>query len=280
MAHSLVQLVVAPADVELAGDVLRRGGASAIEERAAADGVVLLADAEPVAVARLVDGRWPVEVVAVDVDAALDGWRPYAGAHRVGRLVVRPPWVACSSGPDDVVVEIDPGRTFGSGSHPTTRLSLAALDAHRDEVRRAAVLDIGCGSGILAVAAARLGAPAVTAVDIDPEAVDVARANAARNDVEDRIDVSTRPAAEVGGRFGVVVANIDRQTAIDLAPTVAARLAPGGLAMVSGFLEATADAVVAAYAGFAVEGRLVEDGWAALALRYRPVRPRPAPGPP
>jgi ribosomal protein L11 methyltransferase len=268
MAHSLVRLVVSAADVEAAGDVLRRGGATAIEERDADDGFWLLADADAAAVARIADGRWSVEVVAVDLDAALDGWRPYARVHRVGpRIVVRPPWVPWAAGPGDVVVEVDPGHAFGSGSHPSTLLALAALDAHRDRVGEGAVLDVGCGSGILAVAAALLGAPAVTAVDVEPVAVEVTRANARRNWVADRVEASTTPATEIHGRFGVVVVNVDRRVVIDLAPAVAALAAPGGLVVLSGFLDAHTDEVVAAFPGLRVLDRRTEDGWAAVMLQ-------------
>ena len=269
MRQPLVELTVGADDVEAASDVLWVNGATAVEERPRSDGrITLVADAEASAVERAAAGRWPMEVIEVDPDAALDGWRRYARAERAGRrIVVRPPWVPFAAAPGDVVLEIDPGRAFGSGSHPSTRLALTAIDSLADEVIDAHVLDLGCGSGVLAVATVRLGAARVLAIDIDPVAVTVTAANAVRNGVADRVEVSAVPAAEVAGPFEVVLVNISRADAIELAPRVSTTVRPGGCAVIAGFLAVDSDGVADAYASMAVERRLIEAGWGALILR-------------
>ena len=139
-----------------------------------------------------VDSRWPAEVVAVDVDGALDAWRAFACAVPVGkRLLVRPPWVPAGPHRAAVDVLIDPERAFGSGAHASTRLALAQLDHLVRGGER--VLDAGCGSGVLGIAVLALGAAEAVGVDHDPAAVAASRANVARNGVGDRFTVTARP---------------------------------------------------------------------------------------
>jgi ribosomal protein L11 methyltransferase len=169
----------------------------------------------------------------------------------------------------DLLVSIDPGLAFGSGSHPTTRLVLAALEVM---VRPgASVLDVGTGTGVLAIAAARLGADRVVAVDIDAAAVDVARANAVRNGVDDRIALAVGGIAEVDSSapFDLVVANLSRLTLVDLADSIVGRLAPSGAALVTGILDEQVDDVVEAFgsSGAVEVGRESTGGWARLELR-------------
>ncbi|MCS7101319.1 MAG: 50S ribosomal protein L11 methyltransferase, partial [Burkholderiaceae bacterium] len=143
------------------------------------------------------------------------------GPIRIGRLCIVPSWHEPPN--DALVIRLDPGVAFGTGTHPTTRLCLRWLDAHPPRGLR--VLDYGCGSGILALAAAKLGAASVAATDIDPQAVTAARANAAANSVE---GVYTEPAALPAQPFDVVLANILTNPLKVLAPTLAARVAAGG----------------------------------------------------
>src|SRR5437762_1884353 len=133
-------------------------------------------------------------------------------------------------------ISIDPGSCFGSGSHPTTRMLLTLLERVVDEACAPTVLDVGTGSGILAVAAARLGAGRVTAIDIDPASPSVTLANAAVNGVADRIQASTTPleALPADERFDVVVANLSAATIAELAPALIARTAAGGILLLSG----------------------------------------------
>jgi ribosomal protein L11 methyltransferase len=198
-------------------------------------------------------------VVEIPADTWFDGWRAHARPQRGGRrFIVTPPWRPADAGPDDLVLYIDPGRAFGSGAHPSTRLVLAELEAL---VRRGAtVLDLGSGSGVLSIAAIRLGAASVCAVDIDPAATEATVANAARNDVDGAVTVTDRMP---DGPFDLAVANIGANALITLAPALVSRAAAVVLA---GFLDERADEVAAAYAaaGSPVAGRRGLEGWTAL----------------
>jgi len=164
--------------------------------------------------------------------------------------------------PDPAAINLilDPGMAFGTGSHPTTRLCLEWLAA---EVTPAiSVLDYGCGSGILAIAAAKLGAGDVTGVDIDEKAVETAATNAANNGVSLHLQVSARP---LDGTYQRVVANILTNPLKMLAPLLAARVAPGGKLALSGVLAEQAHEVIAAYAPFiALSVGASQDGWVRL----------------
>lgn len=175
------------------------------------------------------------------------------------QLWIVPSW---HDAPDAAAINIrlDPGMAFGTGSHATTRLCLDWLCAHAGP--GCSVLDYGCGSGILAIAAAKLGANAVVGVDIDPQALVAARENARHNDVIVEIRHSSEP---MTSQFDRVVANILTNPLCLLAPLLAARVAPGGLLALSGVLEPQAEAVRAAYAPYlALSVGAVEEGWARL----------------
>ncbi len=162
--------------------------------------------------------------------------------------------------PDGLILELDPGLAFGTGSHPTTRLCMEWLEAHPAPGKT--VLDYGCGSGILAMVAKKLGAAHVAGVDIDPQAIESARANAARNHCE--IDFCL-PDAFGAGKFDIVVANILSSPLKVMAPMLSGRVAPGGALVLSGVLARQAEEVAAAYAPFIKLGVWAEqDGWVAL----------------
>jgi len=171
------------------------------------------------------------------------------------------------SGRAQVVLELDPGLAFGTGTHPTTALCLEWLDgAVRDGER---VLDYGCGSGILALAALKLGAGHATAFDIDPQALHATRENAAKNGLADRIAV-VEHAAGVGGGFDVVLANILSGPLVELAPSLAARSRPGGALVLAGLLARQADEVARAYRPWFDIGPAADrEGWVLLAGRRR-----------
>jgi len=176
------------------------------------------------------------------------------------RLWIVPTWHAAPE-PDAVNVVLDPGAAFGTGSHPTTRLCLAWLE--RNVRAGDVVLDYGCGSGILAIAAMKLGAAAARAVDIDPLALESARYNASRNGV--RIDVIDAHAAFEGGAR-ITVANILANPLRMLAPTIASHTQSRGAIALSGILESQAAEVVAAYAPWAKLAVVArEAGWALVA---------------
>lgn len=169
--------------------------------------------------------------------------------------------------PDAVRVELDPGLAFGTGTHPTTALCLEWLDAQPLAGRE--VVDYGCGSGILAIAAAKLGAARVRAVDVDPQALIATRENAARNAVSDRLEITPEPALAACSA-DVLVANILATPLIELAPRFAAALRPGGLLALSGLLVEQAGAVTAAYRPcFHIATMTTRDGWVLLGGRRR-----------
>jgi ribosomal protein L11 methyltransferase len=159
-----------------------------------------------------------------------------------GRLWIVPSW---HETPDPAAVNLilDPGMAFGTGSHPTTRLCLEWLE--RNVSDGCTMLDYGCGSGILAIAAARLGAGQVAGVDIDPQAVDAARANAERNGVSALFADSAEP---VAGEYDLVVANILSNPLRVLAPAICAHVRRGGRLSLSGILREQADEIIAIYA--------------------------------
>ena len=145
-----------------------------------------------------------------------------------------------------IVVRLDPGLAFGTGTHPTTAMCLEWLDGI--DLEDKTVLDYGCGSGVLAIAAIKLGASAAVGMDIDPQAVTATMTNARRNDVSDRLTVLGSD-AEIRGRYDVVVANILAGPLAELAESLTARLSSGGKLALSGILSDQVEAVQAAYAG-------------------------------
>ena len=175
------------------------------------------------------------------------------------RLWIVPSWHEAPD-PAAINIELDPGMAFGTGSHPTTRLCLEWLC---DSITPGcSVLDYGCGSGILAIAAAKLGAGDVLGVDIDEKAVEAARDNAERNATTIRLQHSGTP---VGDTFDVVVANILTNPLCVLAPAIAARVAPGGKVALSGVLETQAEQVIEAWAPFiALQVGATHEGWIRL----------------
>lgn len=177
-----------------------------------------------------------------------------------GRLWIVPSWHTAPD-PDAIVLVLDPGMAFGTGSHPTTRLCLEWLE--RNVSPGVSLLDYGCGSGILAIAAARLGADDVLGVDIDPQAVSAAKSNAERNEVSAHFADS---AGEIKGQFDIVVANILSNPLKALAPAICSHARPGGKLALSGILAEQTEELIAAYAPWiplAVAD--TREGWVCLA---------------
>ncbi len=177
-----------------------------------------------------------------------------------GRLWIVPSW---HDAPDPAALNLilDPGMAFGTGSHPTTRLCLEWLE--RNVTAGCRVLDYGCGSGILAIAAARLGAGHVAGVDIDPQAVDAARANAERNGVSALFAESAQP---VAGEYDLVVANILSNPLRVLAPAICAHVRSGGSLALSGILREQADEIISIYARWLpMQVAAVREDWVCLA---------------
>jgi ribosomal protein L11 methyltransferase len=211
-------------------------------------------------------------------------WKKGLAALTVGRVHVRPTWIAGPAPDGTVEVVLDPGMAFGTGTHPTTSLCLAALSdllgssesAHPEgsaaaggaKSRGARVLDVGTGSGLLAISAAKLGAARVAANDNDPVALTVARENAEANGAA--VDFTAADVRFIEGAYDIVVANILANTLVELAPALAARLAPGGVVLLSGILAPQEDEVRRAYLALGLvplPGGDRRDGeWSLLAL--------------
>jgi len=204
-------------------------------------------------------------------------WKEGFEAFDVGeRLIIAPSWKLPSDSRGRIVIQVDPGMAFGTGTHETTRLCLEAIERHW---RGGSVIDVGTGTGILAIAAALLAPesrPAlrpelkVVAIDVDPQAVDVARENTAINRVSDRIELHEgQPRDFAGEEFDVVVANLTAEVIIDLMSDLVACLAPGGLMILSGILSELAEDVERALlaSGFAVIERRVSGEWSAMVAR-------------
>jgi ribosomal protein L11 methyltransferase len=273
-----VTVTVPLEQAELAADLLWGHGTAGVEERPDGAAVALLggfADgADATAAHRALQGAGLVaELQRLDeaaIASDLDAWRAHATPVEAGGIWLVPPWLAPPDGvdPTDVLV-LDPGRAFGSGSHPTTRLVLDLLAARASTAGR--VLDVGCGSGVLAVAAARWGAAEVVAIDIDPAAVAATAENAERNGVHDRVRASARPLASVladEAPFDLVVANLLAPIVRELAPDLIAATAPHGQLIASGLLADRWAEATAALAPLEVAEVAEDDGWVAVVLAH------------
>ena len=207
----------------------------------------------------------PPTVTTIREEDWATGWRQHFAPTRIGRrLVIKPTWEPFAPEPGDLIIELDPGMAFGTGTHPTTRLCLEALEklGHPGEV-----LDVGTGSGILAMAAARLGARRVVGTDIDPDAVEVARENCAMNGVT--VELVTTPLAEIPGRFDVVLANILAEDLVRMAADLTAKVAHDGFLILSGILVEREPYVIAGFAatGLALAETTRQGEWSCLLYR-------------
>ncbi len=169
-----------------------------------------------------------------------NSWKVNFKPLRVGkRILIVPSWEEANQQPDDLVLHLDPGMAFGTGGHETTRLCLELLEKIMDELptdKKASVLDLGTGSGILAMAAVKLGAGSVHAVDIDPLAIEVAKENLAINNMAEEVECSTTPLESITAVFDIILANILAEELVRLAPQIIDRLSIDGKLVLSGIL--------------------------------------------
>jgi ribosomal protein L11 methyltransferase len=178
---------------------------------------------------------WAPRIEEVVGDAWRDEWKKHFEPFAICQgLVVRPPWREYAATLGEKVVVLEPGRAFGTGLHETTSLVAEVLAGQ--SLEGASVLDVGCGSGILALVALALGAARVRAIDVDPDAVAVTRENGERNGVGARLQSDETPVAGLSESYGVVLANIEYKTLVDLAQPLVERVLPGGLLVLSGIL--------------------------------------------
>ena len=188
-------------------------------------------------------------------------------AFDAGGFRIVPEWDdAPAAGTDRLVLRMLPGRAFGTGTHESTRLCLAALQSRAAQGPLGRVADVGAGTGILAVAAARLGAREVTAIDIDPEAVDSARLHAALNGVDVRLVRGDGARALARGRFDLVLANLSAPLLVERCEEIARLCAPGGSAVLAGFLREDAAEIAAVYNALGTAATLFDGEWAALVI--------------
>lgn len=204
-----------------------------------------------------------------------DAWKAYFKPERLGRVVIKPSWESYTPAQGEIVVDLDPGMAFGTGTHPTTRLCITMMQ--KLIIGETRLLDVGTGSGILAITAAKLGAAAVVASDVDSLAVRVAQENITRNGLEGKVAVlegdllnlaasARSEASACSGKFNLIVANIIADIIIRLIPDVERFLEPGGRFLASGIIGERAGDVRAKLAerGYTVLDEVTEDGWVAV----------------
>jgi len=214
---------------------------------------------EKASVTRLADQDWATS------------WQQYFKPFEiVPGLVIKPSWETYRPEPGQAVIEMDPGMAFGTGQHASTRMALALIRQSMATIRPREALDVGTGTGILAMAAALFGAERVVAIDNDPDAVTVARENIVKNRLEGKIAVSATPVTRIQGLFSLVCANIVHDVLVEMAATLAALTAPGGHLVLAGILAGTQeDNIVRVYSnlGLSPLDRLHQEEWTALLLR-------------
>ncbi|HBY93551.1 MAG: 50S ribosomal protein L11 methyltransferase [Ardenticatenaceae bacterium] len=203
-----------------------------------------------------------------------DVWKAYYHRQAVGeQLVIVPAWDETGAAEGEIVVRLDPGMAFGTGTHPSTQLCLRLLE--RVLTPGARVLDVGTGSGILAIAAVQLGAGAVKAVDTDPVAIAALEENAALNELSGRIETAVGSVERFAGPFDLILINILAEVIAQLLPEAAARLAAGGTIILSGIIDVRAPIVQAALeaCGLVVVERETIKDWVGLAVSWGPDAP-------
>jgi ribosomal protein L11 methyltransferase len=203
------------------------------------------------AVAGWSEGGAAVDPARVRLAAAMpeaewrDAWKRYFKVTRITRqIVVVPSWESYQAAPDEVIVELDPGMAFGTGTHATTRAVLEELQALADGgARFVDVLDVGAGSGILAIAAVKLWGGRAVAIDNDPVALTACLDNASKNQVGGRIEAQKLSLADDDGRYPLILANIQAHVLRELREALCTRLAVGGTLILSGILTPQAEAL-------------------------------------
>jgi len=211
-------------------------------------------------------GRLEYELSTVEEESWQDSWKQYWKPSRVGKnLIVCPSWEHYQPAPGEVVIHLDPGMAFGTGTHESTRLCMEL--AEKIITGGEKILDLGCGSGILAITALLLGAEEALGVDVDEVAVRVCAENAALNDLSSRASFRKGDLASgINGKYDIIFANIIADVILRLIPDLPRVLAPGGALIASGILSERAHGIETAFeaAGLRVKTKLENSGWAAL----------------
>lgn len=275
--YPTVHVEVPEPEVDEASALLWELGATGVEERDASTldkpivgGALLVAHFEDEDRARIAAAAlpWDARIEHIVGDEWRHRWREFFKPTRIGeRLVIRPSWEPVDALPGDVVLTLDPGSAFGTGTHESTRLVLAEVEARVRGGER--VLDAGCGSGILSIGALLLGAEDATAVDVDPDAIAVTVENAEINAVAERMRASTTPVAALRGRWDLVLANIESRVLLPMAKTLIAKVAPGGTLVLSGLLAPEEDEIRDAYGALTFASKRSERDWIALTFEAK-----------
>jgi len=185
-------------------------------------------------------------------------------------LVIKPSWEAYLPQDGEQVIEMDPGMAFGTGQHASTRMALALIQDSMTTIKASSALDVGTGTGILAMASLLFGAKQVVAIDNDPDAVRVAQENIDQNGLSENIAVSTTPVEQIQGSFPLVIANIVHDVLVAMAPTLTRLNTSGGHLVLAGILSgAQEENIIQVYQnlGYALLSRQYQDEWVALQLQ-------------
>jgi ribosomal protein L11 methyltransferase len=266
--------------VELGSDGVERRDDTTMSKGPGGGRVKLVASFATIAAAKAaadaLTAEWPALVPGV-AELVGDGWRDRYKEYfkpflLTPRLVVAPPWVERPDAPR--VLVMDPGRAFGTGLHATTAMVALQLDRDAQRLAGARLLDVGTGSGVLALTALLFGAAFALAIDNDPDVIEIVQENAARNGFAERLAVGRQGLPEIAERFAYVVANIRASVLSDMVGELRAKVAPGGRLVLSGILESEAPALKEAFGaqGFSLAEAMRReepphpDAWVALVL--------------
>ncbi len=278
-----VWLDVPPDDVELATSELFDAGAQGVEERDATTLVKGRVEGLVTLVANFVDDEDANAALAtlqefefgthaavehIEGDAWRDAWKEHFKPFAIAPgLVIRPPWETYDAQPGERVLELEPGRAFGTGLHETTSLVAQGLVRHAEALRGADVLDVGTGSGILSLVALSLGAAHARAIDNDADVVGVVLENAERNGMSAQVETDTTDISDVKRNYPIVLANIEAGVLIPMAPALRAAVSPGGILFLSGILAPQRESILAAYEGMALIESPEKGEWISVVLR-------------
>jgi ribosomal protein L11 methyltransferase len=211
----------------------------------------------------------PTTTLLADEDWAISWQQYFKPFEIVPGLVIKPSWEHYQQEPGQHILELDPGMAFGTGQHASTRMALAFIAQCMREQAAQAVLDVGTGTGILAMAAALFGAQRIIAIDNDPDAVTVARENIVKNRLDTQIETSTTPVEQIQGSYQLVCANIVHDVLVTMAPILTRLTAPGGHLILAGILSGEQEKnIIAVYAqaGMTLRDRQYQDEWVSLLL--------------
>ncbi len=203
-------------------------------------------------------------------------WKKYFKPIRVCKnIVVKPTWERYTPASRDIVVEIDPGMAFGTGQHASTRMCMEAIEdiiLKDRSIQQWKVLDVGCGTGILGITAAKMGAEAVVCVDNDPKATEIAAQNAVINAVDDRIRICNQDAAQISQTYNLVIANLTAKLLLKLHTHLVRLMMPGGYLIISGIIEQDVPAIEEHFivAPLVVHNKLTEKEWVCYVLKNSP----------